>query len=88
MFLSLTNRHSPTTSFAPNYDYSGPNGMCGFNATMPLFPVKTLQVAAGRTIGFAASYMSKINGNRDEETDFSEVRKPFRAIDWMCNLLW
>jgi hypothetical protein len=44
--------------------------MCGFNATFPLFPVKTLQVAAGSTIGFAASYMAD---NRLEEKDFSDV---------------
>jgi hypothetical protein len=45
--------------------------MCGFNGTIPLFPVKTLQVAAGSAIGFAASYMAD---SRKEEQDFSEVR--------------
>jgi hypothetical protein len=65
-----TNTYSPTTSFAPNYDYSGPDSMCGFNGSMPLFPVKTMQVAAGSTIGFAASYMAD---SRKEEEDFSEV---------------
>ncbi|KAF2831422.1 hypothetical protein CC86DRAFT_463311 [Ophiobolus disseminans] len=64
-----------TTSFAPNYDYSGPQSMCGFNATTPLFPVKTVQVAAGSTIGFAASYMAD---NRLEEQDFSDFDPAFK----------
>lgn len=44
--------------------------MCGFNGSMPLFLVKTVQVAAGSTIGFAASYMAD---SRKEEEDISEV---------------
>jgi hypothetical protein len=44
--------------------------MCGFNDSMPLFLVKTVRVAAGSTIGFAASYMTD---SRKEEEDFSEV---------------
>ena len=75
----IDGRSSPTTSFAPNYDYSGPNGLCGINGTVPLFPVKTLHVAAGSTIGFAAAYMSKLNGNINEEQDFSEVRTLLNA---------
>jgi hypothetical protein len=61
--------------------------MCGFNGTMPLFPVKTLQVAAGSTIGFAASYMAD---SRKEEQDFSEVRtvpQEFYQMDIILKLM-
>ena len=46
--------NSPTLDFGPGFDYSGPDSMCGKNATTPLFPVKTLKVEAGSTIGFGA----------------------------------
>ncbi|CAI6336172.1 unnamed protein product [Periconia digitata] len=67
----------PTTSFAPNYDYSGPESTCGFNATLPLFPIKTVQVKAGSTVGFGAMYMSAKNGNIDEHTDFTDFDPSF-----------
>jgi hypothetical protein len=44
---------------------------------MPLFSVKTLKVAAGSTIGFAASYMAD---SRKEEQDFSDVRDLPQAV--------
>ncbi|KAF2866960.1 glycosyl hydrolase family 61-domain-containing protein [Massariosphaeria phaeospora] len=45
----------PTTEFGPNFDYSGPPSMCGFNGTRPLFPIKTIKIEAGSMIGFGSS---------------------------------
>ncbi|KAF1833489.1 hypothetical protein BDW02DRAFT_599068 [Decorospora gaudefroyi] len=62
----------PTTSFAPNFDYSGPDSMCGFNATKAIFPVKTFTVAAGSTIGFGVS-------DYTNAADESKATAPFQS---------
>lgn len=48
--------------------------MCGENGTLPLFPVKTLKVAAGSTIGFGAAGQSRAYS--DESKDMSDVCWP------------
>jgi hypothetical protein len=65
--------HSPSTTFmfGPNWDYSGAAAMCGPNGTLPIFPVKTLKVAAGSTIGFGAAGQSRDLG--DESKDMRDV---------------
>ena len=65
----LTTNPRPTTSFDPNYDYSGPHGMCGFNATKALFPVKTLTIEAGSEITFGLSR----GEYQDESKDTGDV---------------
>jgi hypothetical protein len=45
--------------------------MCGNNASLPLWPIKTLKIAAGSTIGFAAKGQSM--NRRDESEDFTDV---------------
>ncbi|KAL1604989.1 hypothetical protein SLS60_004532 [Paraconiothyrium brasiliense] len=67
-------RPSTTQKFAPNWDYSGEAAMCGENGTLPLFPVKTLKVAAGSTIGFGAAGQSRVGS--DESKDMSDVGIP------------
>ncbi|KAK4107577.1 lytic polysaccharide monooxygenase [Canariomyces notabilis] len=64
-----------TGIFQPNYDYSGPSAMCGNNATLPLWPIKTLKIAAGSTIGFAAKGQSM--NRRDESEDFTDFDPSF-----------
>jgi hypothetical protein len=59
----------PETSFYPNYDYQGPDVICGFNGTKPLFPVKTLKVEAGSLISMGSKFMS----GGDESKDFTPV---------------
>ncbi|KAJ4290556.1 hypothetical protein N0V90_010773 [Kalmusia sp. IMI 367209] len=49
--------------------------MCGVNATLPLFPVKTLKIAAGSTIGIAASGQSRIGSREDQ--DFADFNPSF-----------
>ncbi|KAF2439178.1 lytic polysaccharide monooxygenase [Karstenula rhodostoma CBS 690.94] len=70
-------RPSTTSMFGPNLDYSGASAMCGPNGTLPLFPVKTLEVAAGSTIGFGAAGQSRDIG--DESKDMSDFKPDF----WM-----
>ncbi|KAF2827236.1 hypothetical protein CC86DRAFT_405374 [Ophiobolus disseminans] len=65
----------PTTSFNPNYDYSGPNSVCGVNGMKPLFPVKTLTVEAGKTVEFG---VSDITG--DDESKSKEPPKDWSVI--------
>lgn len=64
--------------FGPNFDYSGPAAMCGPNGTLPLFPVETLKVAAGSTIGFGAAGQSRDFG--DESKDMSDVSGVIRPL--------
>lgn len=45
----------PTDWFRPNYEYSGIDAMCGFNATKPMFPINTLKIEAGSDISFGAA---------------------------------
>ncbi|KAJ4355571.1 uncharacterized protein N0V89_003591 [Didymosphaeria variabile] len=66
---------STTKKFAPNWDYSGEAAMCGENGTLPLFPVKTLKVAAGSTIGFAVAGQSRLSS--DESKDMSDFDPSF-----------
>jgi len=61
-------RYSPTANFNPNNDYSGPNSMCGHNAIKPLFPVKTLKIEAGSTIGFGAMHVDYDGQTEDRGT--------------------
>jgi hypothetical protein len=63
--------------FAPNWDYSGEAAMCGPNATLPLFPVKTLKVVAGSTIGFASAGQWR-ESPYDESQYFGDVRTAAR----------
>ncbi|OAG03265.1 uncharacterized protein CC84DRAFT_1178758 [Paraphaeosphaeria sporulosa] len=74
-----SNSHSPSTTslFSPNWDYSGAAAMCGPNGTLPLFPVKTLKLAAGSVIGFGAAGQSREFG--DESKDMSDFDPNF----WM-----
>lgn len=66
-------RASTTSVFQPNYDYSGIAAMCGDAGQLPLFPVKTLKVAAGSTIGFGAARQTG-RSDSDESKDFRDVR--------------
>jgi len=68
--------------FAPNYDYSGEAAMCGPNGTLPLFPTKTLKVAAGSIFGFGVAPQSR-NGS-DESKDMRNVCTLITSgIDWV-----
>lgn len=67
----------PTTDFTPNHDYDGPDGMCGRNATLPMFPVKTLKVAPGSTIHFVNSYMTE-GYSQAEQTNFDDYVPGFK----------
>ncbi|PVI01056.1 lytic polysaccharide monooxygenase [Periconia macrospinosa] len=49
--------------------------MCGRNATLPLFPVETLKIEAGSTIGFAAA---SIKSYYKEHEDFADYDPNFR----------
>jgi hypothetical protein len=51
--------------------------MCGRNATKPLFPIKTLKVEAGSTIGFGAMGQS---GSYEEDKDTRAVSRPMREL--------
>jgi hypothetical protein len=70
--------------FAPNWDYSGEAAMCGPNATLPLFPVKTLKVVAGSTIGFASAGQWR-ESPYDESQYFGDVRTAARHHDSWWN---
>lgn len=87
--LILTNiARRPSTSFLPNYDYAGLDGICGFNGTKPLFPVKTLRVKAGEMIGIGAAAFK----GGDESKDLRPVSRScmpdgvdtFEQIQIMC----
>ena len=68
-------RPSTTNIFGPNYDYSGISAMCGPNGSLPLFPVKTLKIAAGSTIGFGVAGQT-----REGDWDESKNTKPVRSL--------
>lgn len=65
-------RASTTSVFQPNYDYAGIAAMCGDTGELPLFPVKTLKIAAGSTIGFGAARQTG-RSDYDESKDFRDV---------------
>jgi len=72
--LTLSNTpQSPTTGFYPNYDYSGPDSVCGINGTKPLFPVKTLTVEAGSTVEFGVS----------RQLNFQSEERVTEAVSWL-----
>ena len=69
--------------------------MCGRNATTPLFPIKTIKLAPGDTIGFGAMRQSAKFGGRDEDKDMSDVsmnilptHPPWANADWRKSTNW
>lgn len=74
----------PASKFFPVLKVDGPEGMCGFNATLPAFPIKTIKIAAGSEIGFGATiyhgYISSTPRDPVESEIFEDFdsRIPFR----------
>lgn len=66
----------PTTHFGPDFNFGGPDQMCGRNATLPSALVKTLKIAAGSVIGFRSKGQSNTN-NGAENLDLSDYNPNF-----------
>jgi len=75
--IASNKSQSPTTGFYPNYDYSGPDSVCGINGMKPLFPVKTLTVEAGSTVEFGVS----------RQSNFQSEELVTEAVSWLLTLV-
>lgn len=78
---------SPTPDFSPNHEYSGPSSMCGRNATKPLFPVKTLKIEAGSTIGFGVMPSNSQNEHLDKRAVSSPYIESISVVLSVPNLV-
>lgn len=58
--------------------------MCGRNATHALFPVETLKLEAGSTIGFAAAGMKHSYNEHDDFSDVSSCPVPKWCESLLC----